>query len=119
MEKTNFNPQGVILGSSLGGHSMECYARKLGVLGETIDEDLLQRLRRRLAHLLVVDGNEVFELFAAQGKESNAFFGNPSAFPYFVRVDKAEPNNPDSRLRIAAVLKGPLFKASIRPRGGR
>ena len=89
---------------------MECYARKLGVLGESIDEERLRVLRQRLSHLLVEEGKEVFELFSVHGRDANVFFQDANAFPFFVRVDKADPNNPNSRLRIIAVLRGPALK---------
>lgn len=106
MENTHPNS----LGTTLGDRSVECYARKLGVIGETIDDRILQGMRHRLSNLLVEDGKEVFELFSVLGRDANIFFQDANAFPFIVRVDKADPHNPNSRLRIVAVLRGPISK---------
>jgi len=119
MEQKNLNPQGTILGAALGNRSVECYARKLGVIGKTIDEKTLLGMRLRLANLLLEDGNDVFELFSAQGKESKAFFVEPDAFPYFFRVSKENPNNPDSRFRIVSVLERPALAGSANGKKGK
>lgn len=105
------------MGVVFGNRSVECYARKLGVLGETIDEKILQGLRSRLSNLLVIDGKEVFELFAAQGRDSNALFADSNTFPYLLRVDRSDPNNPHSRFRIVAVLKSPVLKSPTHSKG--
>lgn len=112
MEQENINSQEVVLGNRL----VECYAKKLGVLGETIDVQKLQGLRQRLAHLLVMDGNEVFELFAIQGRESKAFFREPGEFPYYFQVTREDPRIPNSRYRIVAVLGRPALR-SVRRKG--
>lgn len=98
------------MGVASGDRSIECYARKLGVVGETIDEIKLQGLRQRLSNLLIEDGKEVFELFPVHGRDAKGFFRDANAFPYYFRVDKADPNNPNSRLRIVTVLQGPAIR---------
>ncbi len=101
-------------GVALGDRSVACYARKLGVFGETIDEKELEGLRIRLRNLLVEDGNEIFELYGELGW--NPMGINRESFPYFLRVDRKDPRSPNSPFRIVATLVRPVMTKAFEAR---
>jgi hypothetical protein len=108
MEQSNPKSQEL---SPIVDRSVECYARKLGVAGESvgeIDEQTLQGLRKRLNNLLLVDEEEgVFELFSVRGRESKAYFPGADLYPYLLRLDTKDPSSPNSPLRVVEVLDRP------------
>ncbi len=118
MGQSNLKSQG----SVPKDQSMECYAQKLGVAGESvgeIDRQTLQGLRERFRNLLLVDEEEgVFRLFPIRGRESSAYFSKLDVFPYLLHLDIKDPTDPNSPLKVVEVLVAPGDSGSAGARKG-